>query len=356
MCIIGCILTPSGHLTLLHMRDEDYSRPAHAPRPGPGLICGIDERRGGTWMGWNPLTGLVAAVTNVRTTLVQATKDSSRGHMVLDFLNGVVPWARVEEAAERGTPLELGHCYSPFNLVLAHYPLGNPSAADDGTNSSSGSGSSNSPRVYHVSNVQGVGRDGGGGASGWVGTGPQGSQARVIPLGCGVHVLSNGPTTNDASWPKVKWVKEALERVLQESSSSSSTQGCSPITLELCTAPFTSCREPLPDAAPDRDLSWSPRPHSVEAALERYVVVPVGNPIENYGSRTLTAFLAAGVGGGGGGGGSPCTFSWHELNGEKQEGEEGGVVVGGGEGSDGKAAGIKHSTIRGTELWHTIEG
>jgi uncharacterized protein with NRDE domain len=69
-------------------RDEAFDRPATLPtiQPGPPrLLCGIDQRAGGTWLGVNE-HGLLVAVTNrLASTVPEAPR--SRGLLCRELLN-----------------------------------------------------------------------------------------------------------------------------------------------------------------------------------------------------------------------------------------------------------------------------
>lgn len=80
-------------------REEAYNRPTVAPaiQPGePAMLCGLDARAGGTWLGVNR-HGLAVAVTNrPKSTLPAAPR--SRGLLCLDLLRQPTAAAAVEHA------------------------------------------------------------------------------------------------------------------------------------------------------------------------------------------------------------------------------------------------------------------
>ena len=97
-------------------RDEMVSRPASSPRrrttPGaPAIACGIDEARGGTWMGVNE-RGLFVGLTNQRAAEPPDPSRRSRGHVVMDALQ-MRDVAAVRAAITRLDP----QAYNGFNLV-----------------------------------------------------------------------------------------------------------------------------------------------------------------------------------------------------------------------------------------------
>lgn len=251
------------------------------------LVYGLDAKHGGTWFGYNRELGLAVGVTNVRTKLSQSHENmGSRGTLVLDVLREVSLQKSIWEAGASGVPLPLKTCYPPFNLFIARF------------------GNATEPmRAYHLSNVEKCSEDVGG--SSWVG-GLDGSNVNVCSLGFGVHVVSNGPGVNDKTWPKVFWLSETLERVLLRAQCDGGY-----VSLTSCTAPFLN-RETFPDGDPTRNLAWSSRSPLEEASLQRRVVIPVGDPIKDYGSRTLSVVMSPVQG-------RAAVFAWHELQGECEE-------------------------------------
>jgi len=96
-------------------RDEYYARPATGPRvleTSPRIVGGLDEVRGGTWMGATR-EGSVAVVTNQRTYVPADQAKRSRGEVVLETLRAGSPGA-MREHVERLVPDE----YNPFNLLF----------------------------------------------------------------------------------------------------------------------------------------------------------------------------------------------------------------------------------------------
>ncbi|HEX9009685.1 MAG TPA: NRDE family protein [Holophagaceae bacterium] len=161
MCLIGFRWAPgSGEpLLLLGNRDEFYDRPS-APLgwwAGGRLLAGRDLRAGGTWLGVTR-EGRWAAVTNFRQAGPPRPEAPSRGQLPVRFLEGGLSAAAFLEALQGEASR-----YAPFNLLLS----------DGGT-----------PLGYQSRND------------------------RVVPLGPGLHVLSNGDF--DEPWPKA----EALRRRL----------------------------------------------------------------------------------------------------------------------------------------------
>jgi uncharacterized protein with NRDE domain len=98
-------------------RDERLDRPwkrpaAHWP-DRPGVVGGLDELAGGSWLAING-TGVVAAVLNRHGTLGPAAGKRSRGELVLDALD----YADAVDAADALSALDPA-AWRPFNLVIA---------------------------------------------------------------------------------------------------------------------------------------------------------------------------------------------------------------------------------------------
>lgn len=108
MCIIGLALNrhPLFPFILVSNRDEFPSRRTTDPRVlENGLLCGVDHKSQGTWLGFNTQTGRLAAVTNCG----GATTAQSRGELVRTFLTDPADDTR------RGTLLK----YNGFNLIFS---------------------------------------------------------------------------------------------------------------------------------------------------------------------------------------------------------------------------------------------
>ena len=82
-------------------REERFDRPTQPPKIQPGtprVVCGIDRKAGGTWLGVNQY-GMVAAVTNRRKTSAPADP-RSRGLLCRELLDLRTAKAAAEHAAE----------------------------------------------------------------------------------------------------------------------------------------------------------------------------------------------------------------------------------------------------------------
>ena len=89
MCIFVLALDtlPDFPFILIFNRDEYFTRPTTPPRIlEDGLLCAIDQEKGGTWMGLNTHTGAFAALTNVRCAAPAGLE--SRGQLVRRYLLG----------------------------------------------------------------------------------------------------------------------------------------------------------------------------------------------------------------------------------------------------------------------------
>jgi hypothetical protein len=97
-------------------REERFDRPTQAPKIQPGtprVICGIDRKAGGTWLGVNQY-GLFAAVTNRRKSLVPA-EPRSRGLLCRELLN----FRAAKEAARHAAAELATGVYAGANYICA---------------------------------------------------------------------------------------------------------------------------------------------------------------------------------------------------------------------------------------------
>jgi uncharacterized protein with NRDE domain len=97
-------------------RDEFYGRAAEGPAlrstPRGRIICPLDRREGGTWLGVNE-RGVFAAVTNVSSPNPDPER-RSRGWLVMEALSA----GSADEAAEAISKVTAG-AHNPFNLFVA---------------------------------------------------------------------------------------------------------------------------------------------------------------------------------------------------------------------------------------------
>ena len=98
-------------------RDEAVGRawrpPARHWPDRPGVLAGLDEEAGGSWMGLNE-TGVVAAILNRRGSLGPAAGKRTRGALVLEALDRDT--ARAAAAAMAKVD---GRAYRSFNMLIA---------------------------------------------------------------------------------------------------------------------------------------------------------------------------------------------------------------------------------------------
>ena len=106
---------PEWPLVLAANRDELYERPTSGPRLLPGsprvLVPGVDQSRGGTWMGVTD-GGFFVGLTNQRGGNAQGPAPRSRGEVVLNSLR-----AGNTEAIERYLDMLDPADFNPFNLL-----------------------------------------------------------------------------------------------------------------------------------------------------------------------------------------------------------------------------------------------
>ncbi len=118
MCILALQYQAANDapILLVHNRDEFYNRAAHPPRIQPGrpkILCGVDRKAGGTWLGVNQY-GLVVAVVN-RPKLHVPPQPRSRGLLCRDLLGYYCAQEAVESALRE---LKTGN-YAGVNLLCA---------------------------------------------------------------------------------------------------------------------------------------------------------------------------------------------------------------------------------------------
>lgn len=119
MCTLILLRRPSHHwpLLLATNRDEMLGRPWLQPArhwaEHPGIMAGLDQLAGGSWLGINN-QGVVAAILNRTGTLGSTPGKRSRGELVLKALT----YADAAKASTAMTEMNLGD-YRTFNLIVA---------------------------------------------------------------------------------------------------------------------------------------------------------------------------------------------------------------------------------------------
>ena len=118
MCLLVCLYKRIADYPIIVAanRDESVDRPGLPPQivdPERGVVCPIDPRSGGTWLGVNRF-GLFAAVTDRPTRDFDPSR-RSRGLVCLDALS--------YPSVDHALPAVFGSCmrwrYNHFNLFLA---------------------------------------------------------------------------------------------------------------------------------------------------------------------------------------------------------------------------------------------
>jgi uncharacterized protein with NRDE domain len=97
-------------------REESYDRPSQAPRiqsGRPRVVCGIDRKAGGTWLGINQF-GLVVTASNRPKALVPP-EPRSRGLLCRELLG----FRNAREAAEHAAKQLASGAYAGVNYVCA---------------------------------------------------------------------------------------------------------------------------------------------------------------------------------------------------------------------------------------------
>jgi len=118
MCVLAIQYkaTRDAPILVAHNREEIYDRPTQAPRiqsGRPRVVCGIDRKAGGTWLGVNQYGLIVAVVNRPKTTVV--TEPRSRGVLCRELLGLETAKAAAEHAAR-----ELcSGCYAGANYICA---------------------------------------------------------------------------------------------------------------------------------------------------------------------------------------------------------------------------------------------
>jgi uncharacterized protein with NRDE domain len=118
MCVMAILYQTAGDAPILIAanREELFDRPSQAPRIQPGkprVVCGIDRKAGGTWLGVNQY-GLFAAVCN-RPKAVLPAEPRSRGLLCRELLGQ----RTAKEAAERALHELSSGRYAGANYIVA---------------------------------------------------------------------------------------------------------------------------------------------------------------------------------------------------------------------------------------------
>lgn len=116
MCLIVLAIGqhPDYPLILAANRDEFHARPTEDANwwvDRPDVLGGRDKQAGGTWLGASR-RGRLATVTNFRDAKPPDTEHRSRGHLVMDFLNGASSPDEYLDSIDEDR-------YAGFNLIVA---------------------------------------------------------------------------------------------------------------------------------------------------------------------------------------------------------------------------------------------
>lgn len=118
MCLMAVLyrLVPESPILVAANREEYYDRPSQPPsiQSGkPRVLCGLDQRAGGTWLGVNQ-HGMFVGLSNRKTENADCIGSRSRGLIAREVLRSHSARQGVEKAIEELTV----HQYEPFNLVV----------------------------------------------------------------------------------------------------------------------------------------------------------------------------------------------------------------------------------------------
>jgi len=117
MCLLAVLyrLVPESPILVAANREEYYDRPAHSPsiQSGkPRVLCGIDQRAGGTWLGVNQ-HGLFVGMC-IRRAPLDPLGLRSRGLLAREVLRASSARKGVDKAMEELT----SNRYEPLNLIV----------------------------------------------------------------------------------------------------------------------------------------------------------------------------------------------------------------------------------------------
>jgi hypothetical protein len=132
MCLLAIQyrLVPEAPILVAANREEAYDRPWHNPsiQPGkPRVMCGIDTKAGGTWLGVNQ-NGLFIGASN-RFKFANPTLPKSRGLLCLELLRANSARHAVDIALEELT----ANKYEGVNFIIADAESGWAVHSDDDT-------------------------------------------------------------------------------------------------------------------------------------------------------------------------------------------------------------------------------
>lgn len=123
MCVLAIQYqsVPNAPILLAHNREEALDRPTQAPRiqsGKPRVVCGIDRKAGGTWLGVNQ-HGLLVVCCN-RAKAVVPAEPRSRGLLCRELLSA----HNAREAAEQAAREVATGCYAGANYLCVDADYG----------------------------------------------------------------------------------------------------------------------------------------------------------------------------------------------------------------------------------------
>ncbi len=109
-------LVPESPILVAFNRDEYYDRPSHPPTVQSGkprVLCGLDQRAGGTWLGVNQ-HGMFVGLTTRRIGGGETIGSRSRGLVAREILRCTSARDAVDKAVDEMT----SYIFEPFNLIV----------------------------------------------------------------------------------------------------------------------------------------------------------------------------------------------------------------------------------------------
>ena len=218
MCVLTIAIDAHSDypLVLTHTRDEYFARTATPLGQRGDILSANDEASGGTWMGLNVRTGAIAALTNVRMPPVLGTR--SRGELVTRALMG-----------DGARAISSGN-YARYNLLHGLLSTDGPDL--------SLTVSALRPMEAHTSRVASL-----------VG-------AKSNDHGDFLTTRSSDPV-GQCTWPKVAWLREAVESLLASERLRGVTGEEGARELVAALAPLLSARA-MPSPYRERASAWEP--------------------------------------------------------------------------------------------------
>ena len=272
MCILACGLDIRNDfpLVVLHLRDEHISRETLGPSYDDPIIAAKDTISGGSFMGFNVLTGAFAALTNVRLKGgAQPPQAASRGKLVQSILernwedgdNYAFPQSLSTLPSSDSDPAlrPLGSDFASFNLLCGRICV-RKDACDP------------KPLLQLISNRSWLPRLTEKPSLGFVSNVPAGR----------VTCFSNG--TLSARWRKINWFRDAVSACIAKaphapSDGLESSRKAARLLFESMQAAVLQHHLPFDEAElaaceDEADIALSELPELAERRLRRHVFLP----------------------------------------------------------------------------------